>query len=376
MRIARLPILLTLLLGASVVYAANGVIPIVTPTSIASADKYIVAIGTYPIVKPTHITKSGKYILMKDLTVALSPNPVILVSATRVEIDLNGHTITNDDTTIQATGAGRLFVHSGELIANRDTVPILDVDGTNLVILEDLEMSGGLSGIELRNVANFEIRRNLLMDIGGDCGPFGCDNAHGILIDAANSSGTIEDNTIRDTQSDGIRINTSTRGTLIRNNAVISVASSAIRVEGGFLVRIERNRLSTGTTGIDLNADNSTIEGNNVSGGFVDAISVEGDGCLIFDNTAIGALNYGIVLRGDSNHNHVDRNLVIGNFAAGIAFLGDADENTYGRNTVRDNGAYTDCTAGTSACDNAEVCDLGTDNYSFGDNIAAGPGGC
>jgi len=356
MRIARLPILCTLLLGVSVVHAADGVIP---------------------IVGPTNITKSGKYILIKDITAAVSPNPVISITASRVEIDLNGHTITNDDTLIRATGSGRLVIRSGALVADTDAAPILDVDGTTLVVLEGLEMSGGLSGMELRNVENFEIRRNLLMDIGGDCGPFGCDNAHGILIDATNSSGTIEDNTIRDTQSDGIRIDTSTRGTLIRNNAVVNVASAAIRVEGGFLVRIERNRLGTGTTGIDLHGDNSTIEGNNVAGGFVDSISVEGDRCLIFDNVAIGALNYGIVLRGDSNHNHVDRNLVIGNYAAGIAFLADADENTYGRNTVRDNGAYSDCLAtGTSPCDNAEVCDIGTDNHSFGDNIAAGPGGC
>jgi parallel beta-helix repeat protein len=329
-----------------------------------------------PIVGPTTITHSGNYIVAKDLTVAISPTPLITVLAPRVEIDLNGYTITNDDTLIRATGGTRLVLHSGALVGKSDTAPVIDVDGTTLVIIEDLEISGGLSGIELRNVDNFEIRRNLLTDIGGDCGPFGCNNAHGIFVDAAHSTGTIEHNTVRDTQSDGIRIDGSTRGTLIVDNAVIGVASSAIRVADGFLVRIERNRLSTGTTGIDFEGDHATIEGNNVAGGFTDAISVEGDNSLIFDNVAIGALDYGIVLRGDSDHNHIDRNLVIGNYAAGIAFLGDADENTYGRNTVRDNGAYSDCTAGTSACDNAEVCDLGTGNHSFGDNIAAGPGGC
>jgi parallel beta-helix repeat protein len=63
-------------------------------------------------------------------------------------------------------------------------------------------------------------------------------------------------------------------------------------------------------------------------------------------------------------------NLVVGNYEGGIYITGDG--NTYGRNTVRDN--FGESLAGVSPCDNVQVCDTGTGNTSFGDNLA--PGGC
>jgi parallel beta-helix repeat protein len=315
--------------------------------------------GRIPVAGPTTINAPGHYILTRDIPVTSGTG--ILVNASRVTLDLNGHVLSgpiDEDISLIAIGPTARFVaiRNGHLKGGRYGILADSTVGISLQA-NDLEIVGALeNGIRLSEADYIELVNSRIINTV---------IAPGLAIftnTARNTSGRIEGNTVGG--SPYCLVVGKARNMQIRNN-VLSNCGSAIQIAAASLLSptsggnlVEGNSITGSTSGISLAAEawgnlviGNTLE-NNAIGIIVDSASNQ-----ILDNTIIGSISGapcggGICVRGP-------RNLIAGNLVeesspgCGLRFFGAAAvNNAYRRNMLRNNAGGSVCFDGGGSATN------------------------
>jgi hypothetical protein len=311
--------------------------------------------GRIPIAGPTTIAAQGHYILTRDIQVSGSAG--IVVDATHVTIDLNGHIISTALTTnhlIEMTPtADFVTVRNGRLSGGYNAIYDNSTIGI-AVWMEDLEIDGAAGqGISLQGAANVEllnsrlVNNNVAMFVQGLSGQFVTGRIVGNTIGGGAAclallhpqDMQIRDNMITSCGNDGIQ-----------------VGVSSVPDYGGNL--IEHNTISGCTVGIDIFAG---VPGNQVVGNVLkqNAVGIECASASnrIAENTIFGSNSSapcggGLCIQGPSNL--IEGN-AIGGTAPGCAirfFGASALNNAYRNNMLRNNpGGQICATGGGTATD-------------------------
>jgi len=325
--------------------------------------------GRIPIWQPLTIGpgQEGNYVLTRDISQAPgAPAIDILAGTGTVEIDLNGFTISGAGSgtadIIRAQGVARLTVRNGTLIGTVSGDAI-DAAGCDKVVIEDIVARGVNSHVafDLDLVNHFKIRRSLV-------------HRWSICIEATGGvHGEIEANQIR--SCEGIWVDAF--NVAVHDNR-LKGTGPAIYIDYADTCLVADNLVG------DVNyndQDGIVVRGDicNVLGNVIKLQASQGDGIVLHssfgvvrDNAVMAAGN-GLTVYGIANQ--IEGNVFSANAKAGIWFTSSSNDNTYGHNTLRWNGvAPGPCTSTPPACGVPDVCDDGTNNTSFSDNMGPGPG--
>jgi parallel beta-helix repeat protein len=323
--------------------------------------------GRIPIWEPTVITQDGNYIVTRDI--ASPGGPVIQVTGLRsVEIDLNGFTLygpSGGGAAIQANEVINLTVRNGTLWATGPPSDGIGAFDTHKVVIEDVKFQDhSSSGIYLTNPLQVAIRRNIV--IGGADGLFIQGPGEGV-------EGIIEQNVFKAVGA-GINVDTATSLSIL-NNQIVGADDAVV--------------------GIDLTTANSCIVAQNTVEGFSYGIEllfalgnkiynntvhrcgegfriIDSSGNLILENVSNLNSSYGMYVTGGFNRIH--GNVLTDNGDVGLWLAGSSSGNVYTRNLMRANGGTPQtCTNATTACLDTDLCDNGTGNTTFGDNVGPDP---
>ena len=346
----------------------------------------------------------GKYVVTRNISVTSgSVIKIIGNGEGHVEIDLNGFTLeaaSGAADVIDVTGLRTLTIRNGvvrHLGSNRTNVL---VKNTGRAIVENLKISNGRFGVFLdTGVKSFAIRKNAIENTGDT----------GILVNFTNDPGALEvaegsivNNSIRDAGTSavlpnggrGIEVRFGVSSVVIQDNRIERPKSYGLTVNSRGAVVISGNRINeTGYRGIIASRTSACRISNNVvrdAGVLMDAdqnrggdgifINETASNCLVVDN--VSTHNWMSGLRVEGLRSHIERNVLNSNTKAGLHFEETSIGNTYGRNTARDNATNNGnpvgaCQAfGCSTPASRDVCDEGSANTSFGDNLAPGPPPC
>jgi parallel beta-helix repeat protein len=331
--------------------------------------------GRIPIWQPITIGpgQEGSYVLTRDITAAQGSAAIDIQPGTvAVDIDLNGFTIYGASfPAILAQYVDSLTVRNGTIMGGGGAG--IWAEWCRKVVIEDMKIEfieGG--GIWLMEVKTFAVRRNIITN---------CDSQYGITADgysfdpSALIEGTIEGNVIRECLGGIVVWNGSSVAVI--NNRIEETEANGIYTDICNSCLFERNTVeSTGEHGFEMRSlFGSKIHNNLVSNCDEDGINlVNANSTLILNNVASENGGSGLVVVG-GRYNQVDRNIFTGNGLAGIWFYSSSLGNTYGRNTLRGNlSAPGTCVFTPPTCGIPDLCDDGTNNTSFGDNMGPGPG--
>ncbi len=348
---------------ATLTFAGEGRIPIWEPVVIAAPS-----------------SSQGKYIVTRDVvggggaTLDVVGSPGTLEE---VEIDLNGFTIfggTSVSPVIRATVLQSLTIRNGSIRAVNPSSTGIAIAGVEKVVIEDVKIAQGYDGISLREVENFSLRRNVIVDAGSD-------SIHvdsGIVTVAI--TGTIEDNLVQRSGRSGIVVGLNHSAVTIRNNRIETAGRDGIEIGGGDGFLILENTVQDATDlGIGISGGKSCKIANNVvTGSAGDGVALFGTvDCLLLDNVSSDNAGNGIQICG--RRNLIDRSVVGNNGLAGLFFCTLAQDNAFGRNLGRGNSGFPGaclnlgaptCVPPPDYCDD----DATGSNSSFGDNFL--PHGC
>lgn len=348
-----------------------------TATLLISTLPALAAEGAIPIFEPTTITEPGHYVVTRNIS---SSSPIITISSSRVDIDLNGFELTGGTTAPVITGSTvqDVLIRDGSVVAGNPGI-YFEISGQITIENTAVRGSGGI-GIHL-NGSEYTVRRCTIaagLQAIHAVAAFGTPGliAENVIKECGTSAATTEcvlvqggyGVTIRDNKFvglvygvNGIRLNSSPASSASGNSfydlggdeiqtAILVQSSSGVSVEaniGGPPIVLEGsthaivsdNQVAAIT--IDPNSHSNTIRKNTTVGG--DNLYVEGD------------------------RNLVEANVLNDSWGYGLHFTSAAENNVYGGNVAR-GGAGSGCT-GTGTTD---FCDEGTGNTSNGDNHMPG----
>lgn len=344
--------------------------------------------GRIPIWQPTALgpgSTPGKYVVTRDVTTAAGGGVTIFVSGgpgfEEVDIDLNGFTLLGDPgggvPVIEVSGMRSVTIRNGSIRSLGPASLGIRAVGVEKLVIEDVKTQDGEYGFFLEAVPNFAIRRNIVVAAG----------LEGIYVDGVGgapspTTGTIEDNQVKDASGMGIHVFNKHSGVQIVRNRIDRVGGPGIFVQDGNTCLVSENNVQEAGDGILLEQIEACKLYNNVTsfnnGNGIFALSTFNS--LFLDNVASNNAASGIET--DGERNLFDRNVVSVNGCYGIRFAG--RNNTYGRNTARFNSGA--CGA-PCAIAPVEVCpapygggafapDLCVDavlNTSLCDNMMPGP---
>lgn len=348
----------------------------------------LAAEGRVPIFQPTVIAgpgADGKYILTRNIAAPLGSGAAIQVlgaGTEEVDIDLNGFTVFGDPAggvdVIEASGLRTLRIHNGSV---RPLGPPpgtgVSVQSTGRVILEDLRIADGETGISLTEVSNYMVRDNVVNGAGV-----------GILIQGAGiiHTGLVAGNQVKNSGLIGITVEDESSSLILRDNRVDKASDVGIHVLLGSSCLVAENTVQNAGIGILLEQLKGCKVVNNVAsanGSGISSFATE-DG-LFLDNVASDNQENGIYADGARNKfegNQASTNGCFGMWLAGR-------DNTFGRNQARGNTAGSAACPGVAACTvlPVEVCpaplgggstppDLcvsAVGNTSYCDNLMPGP---
>ena len=334
--------------------------------------------GKTPVWQPIAIGPGmeGHYILTRDV-MAIPGVPAIdvLPGTVAVQIDLNGFTLYGSDTdVIRVTGADSVTITNGTIMFGGGSG--IHATDCRKVVVEDVRVQfTRIYGIELVNVANYTLKRNIFVSDPQIEDPMD----GGIWVDGTGAAepleGVIEDNQISNVAS-GITVQIGSSVSIRDNRIENTFAGDGIRVWAcdGCMIAENTIQRSMGM-GILLEEVNVCKIYNNVVFGCVEGIMLVGQtsDCILLDNNSSQNMANGLLV--DGMRNHIDRNVFNFNGLAGIWFTQGAQDNTFGRNTVRANQmAPSGCGATPPPCFPPDICDDNGSNTSFGDNMGPGPG--
>jgi hypothetical protein len=269
--------------------------------------------GRIPIFQPTTIMQSGSYVLTRDLIGATCCQPILVIQAKDVTIDLNGYRIIDSGEAIGIridSPTSHLRVRNGTIESN--AVPILssvnmelDLDGVSLSSAYDAVSSGPAITLRMQRSSVFGHNTALRLGSGstadvsdsyfsgdfvlsciGTCNTvrfvnnlfstvfyFGQVSSAGLLL---------EHNTFKSSSS--INVLTATANHRITSNSfygTVNIVGDGNLIDGNQFLgpdarlivtsnqnRIIGNQISGATShGIDINGSTNLIEGNSVTGG-------------------------------------------------------------------------------------------------------------
>jgi parallel beta-helix repeat protein len=265
----------------------------------------------------------------------------IVIGADDITLDLNGHTISGDNSPCAETcdfGVDNTVGHHADRVIGgtiRDFgVGILSDGGTGHMLIAHNHVSANTgAGIALFGSDGHTVVRNVVS---------GPSNGFAILLNAAGNS-TIAHNAINHGNDEGISLFGGSSNNVVRHNVVRHSMGGSIDIIGA-RNRIEHNRIADNGDGIILSDDAShdnTIQHNVVTGtGFFGAADTGGFGTIldgaddntVNDNTVIGGRGSAIlVLQLDSatpaEHNVISHNLANSKLNSAI-FIGNGSSET------------------------------------------------
>ncbi|RLE16480.1 MAG: hypothetical protein DRJ50_15035 [Actinobacteria bacterium] len=334
--------------------------------------------GKTPVWQPIVIGPGmeGHYIVTRDI-LGLPGMPVIdvLPGTVAVQIDLNGFTLYGSDTdAIRVNATDSVTITNGTIMGGAGSgVNAIDC---RKVVIEDVKIQFTQRfGIELVNVANFTVKRNIMVSDSAAANFM----LGGVWVDGTLAAdpveGVIEDNQVSNVAS-GITVQNGSSVSIRDNRVENAFAGDGIRVWvcNGCMIAENTIQESQGM-GILLEEVNVCKIYNNVVFGCVEGIALFGQtsDCILLDNNSSRNMANGLMV--DGMRNHIDRNVFNFNGLAGIWFTQMSQDNTFGRNTVRANQmSPSGCVATTPPCFAPDICDDVGSNTSFGDNMGPGPG--
>lgn len=360
------------LLVASNAFAAEGRIPIFRST---------VLDGTADVI-------DGQYVVTRNITLTAGPGnsiaiQVIGTGTESVDIDLNGFVLNGDPMeasyTIDVSNVRDFKLRNGRLTSSVSAPGCLSISNVNRTVVENVLVDCGNTGIAVSNPTWLTLSHNTVVTEGA-----------GIVVTGSRDfQGTIERNQV------------SAGGPMGSSGSIdVSVLSTGLKIIGNQIDGGGGAGISIQSARGALIADNSVRESAGVG-----IVLIDSNGCRVRGNSVVDALNSGIglfgtndslvlnnVVRNNGYHgisvsgmrNHLDRNVTNlnggGQFGPtwGLHFGPSSSGNTYGRNTASGNtGDRQFCPSSPSeSCGAPELCDEGTGNKSFGDNLVPGPPIC
>lgn len=312
--------------------------------------------GKTAIYAPTTIAAPGSYILTRNITGAA---PLITITSSDVELDLNGFTLESTSTTgyvITATSVDRVSIFGGRTKAGVRGVSLEFVNGA--VIRDLIVNTSSSTGISLYHVKDFVVSDCSIENPGGP----------GILADLGSfaGQGVIERNHVYSSGLDGITA-TSLDGGAIRENLIIDSSQRGIYVQSSESVAIQGNTVVGAITeGISIPSGTGLrVVENIVRGSGSDGLRIGASDVTILRNVSTANTNDGLLASGDQL-------LIAGNQSAansrkGVHFDASADRCVYRANFARgDLGGGPACAAAGGTND---FCNEGTVNSSPNDNF-------
>ncbi|MCP4003740.1 MAG: right-handed parallel beta-helix repeat-containing protein [bacterium] len=324
--------------------------------------------GRRPIFEAEQtIAVSGSYYLTRNLETALDVSVLAFVGTGQevVDLDLNGFTVSSSGAgsmpTIAVSNLKSFQIRDGG-IAGTGTQDGVDVTDVGLVVIEDIRFENPDFGVELNQVTQFQIRRNVIES------PV----RFGIVASgtpAATSVGTIEDNLIRDIGPPpspqvvgGVFVTNDIKGVTVHGNRIVDSTGRGIQVQTVGPAEVTKNLVENVELGIVLVANGCSVTDNVVEGATQEGLSIQSvyrvqASCTIARNVSSGNGSDGLRLWDAGSR--VDGNVFNNNGGYGIWFIG--DHNGYKNNTIVGNAL---------AC----ILDSGTGNVALGPNLLSGTG--
>ena len=328
--------------------------------------------GRTPIFQPTVISGAGgRFVVTQNISAGGSA-PIIDITATNVDLDLNGfelrHLATNVPV-IRTVNPGTSIRH-GQIRGGARGIEFTNATDTVIEDVAILDPSG--DGIHIEDGANHVIRRVSISQFGG----------RGIHLKNLGNS-RVEDTTIH---GPGIGA-----GDAAKDGILLELVTST-RIERCIIQDMPGDGIELITTSFDTARSNQLIANILFNVGF-DGIGLGVIGALISDNTVENA-GVGIHLRGTYGQEFatVRRNVVrysptgirvegtgswiddnnVSRNTNGIHLTGTSSVNSYRGNNLINNQTAMTCTGG-SVVYGADFCDQGTQNISFGTNLHGPP---
>lgn len=284
----------------------------------------LAAEGRIPISEATTITTSGSYIVTNDFVI--NTGSAIVVNASHVTIDLDGHTIEStaatDIITNGNTGTYRdIHVKNGKLVGGNYHINFFGPGG-EFSVEEVTLIPQGIRGFGILITGNSTtftrstIVKNTITGINGI----------GVQLDFVDG-GRIEENNIARSTSTGINMRASTN-CVVRGNSVAFNTGTGIYMQAlsGIIsssnLLVDNTISDNGGHGIQLFAANTVIDRNAIARNDYGILTSTGsDGNSITSNVISGNMQDGIRLA-VANNTTVQRNLVTGNALSGIGLVG------------------------------------------------------
>jgi parallel beta-helix repeat protein len=288
--------------------------------------------GRIPVFRATTITEPGSYVLTRDIVLDLCSQ--LVISASGVDLDLNGHTVRGSECggLISVSGFD-IVIRNGRLTGN--VVSAIQAAGFSQLKLDHIRISGSDSGIT--GGAYVEMVDSSLTTIWSavqnvSSGRFvGNHFRSGDIAVSGGMSNSVFEHNVFDCgigAPGGLSI---LDGNSVKDN-LFHGCLKAINVGRGNVV--EGNLIRTGMYGVRAGDKNRLIK--NVLEGVEDPIHILGDDNVIAENVLWGGslLNTGIRIAG--SFNLIDGNTSEKNTQYGIEFVS-GTENLYRNNTLRNN---------------------------------------
>ncbi len=355
---------------------------------VVSALPALAAEGRIPVWQPNTVIgpgQEGQYILTRNIVAGPGlPAIDILPGTQAVEIDLNGFTIYGADfNVIQAMNCDSVVVRNGTIMGPDNADGIFGQECRKFVVedvkIEWIDAALGNNGINLAEVPNFALRRNIIYGAGQE----------GIFVDGSLGAartfveGSIEDNLIRECGR-GIRLQDGSSVGIINNRIELTLQGDGIFTSPGpagfvgcLACLVKNNTIQeAAANGMWLSHFEASKVYNNVvtfsgaEGIYFDVLSQDN---LILDNVSSQNGNNGMFV--DSPQNHIERNVLNTNGMGGALpayglWLNGA-RNTYRGNTAQGNPGPAGGCPGAPATN--DFCDAtGGANNSPIDNFMPG----
>lgn len=266
----------------------------------AAASDGRIPIGSVPYT----ISAPGSYYLTADLTNGTT-GPAITISASNVNVDLNGHLLAetstaNGSTCITDNGYTNLRVSNGNLSGGYSALAILNTPA-GLVTVEGLSISGSASvGIDVTGASAGPAVRVTDNRISFSSVPGG---GYGILISSA-------------------------AGGEVAHNVILGQSN---------------------TTGVALNIQNSKslTLADNQSNNLYYGLFITGDSGILVQSNNFSYNGYGIYV-GNSTYIDIEQNVAAGNTTYGIEFNPGVASYVYRNNVSQGNGTNYSVSGGTN----------------------------
>jgi len=305
--------------------------------------------GRIPIYQQTTISQPGYYLVTRDFTAPAGSHGIV-VQASNVVVDLNGHTVTTTDAFRNGVeisdGSSNITIRNGRLTGGLAGVHYYSFTTPSRIFVDSVDITNtSADGISFQGVLLLDVRNSNLHATHGIVG-FGTAGGEGVV--------RIVNTTIK--QTDGPAIWATVMKTVELRNNVISETTSGwagIVVSGSTAYAslpsvIEGNTVTLCNRGIDVQGTNMTvlIKNNVIINNREVGIALATDDNTVVGNNISRNASHGVTIQG--NRNLIDANQIDANGVAGTVYgIYFQNNNAIYRNNIL-RGNRTAATGGTN----------------------------